>query len=90
MKKVGKNMKNNGFVEYIIKNKYIILLVSIVFVMAFTGIIAKLMEIIFTLILIGLATYLGKKIQEDEKYLKNIFGSKKQTVEYKVKEDNKK
>lgn len=83
-------MEKNSFIEYILKNKYVILCVTIVFILAVTGIIEKLMIIIFTLILLGLAIYIGKKLQEDDGSIKGFFDKNKSKVEYTVKKEDKK
>ena len=79
-------MERNSFVDFIVKNRYVILFVSIVLILLFTGIISMLMEIIFSAFLIMLAIYLGKRIQEDADYLKRKFNKEKTNVEYTVRD----
>ncbi len=79
-------MKKNSFIDFIIKNRYIILFVSIVLVISWLGIIRALLEIAVTLFLILLAIYIGKRVQEDDDYIKRMFRDKEDVV-YKVKED---
>ncbi len=81
-------MERNSFVDFIVKNRYVILFVSIVLILLFTGIISMLMEIIFSAFLIMLAIYLGKRIQEDADYLKRKFNKEKTNVEYTVRDIN--
>lgn len=81
-------MKKNTFLDFILKNKYIILFVTIVLVLSWLGIIRALLEVGFTVFLILLAIYLGKRIQEDDAYIKRMFGDKDDDVVYKVKKDD--
>lgn len=80
-------MKKNTFLDFIIRNKYIILFVTIVLILSWLGIIRALLEIGFTVFLILLAIYLGKRIQEDDAYIKRMFNDKDDVV-YKVKNED--
>lgn len=80
-------MKKNSFIDFIIKNRYIILFVSIVLVISWLGIIRALLEIAVTLFLILLAIYIGKRVQEDDDYINRMFRDKEDVV-YKVKEED--
>lgn len=82
-------MKKNSFIDFIIKNRYIILLVTIVLVLSWLGVIKALIEIGVTVFLILLAIYIGKRIQEDDAYIKKMFNDKENVV-YKVKDDEEK
>lgn len=79
-------MERNSFVDFIVKNRYVILFVSIVLILLFTGIISMLMDIIFSAFLIMLAIYLGKRTQEDADYLKRKFNKEKANIEYTVRD----
>ena len=79
-------MKKNSFFEFIIRNKYIIIFVTIVLIMSWLGIIRALIEIGFTVFLVLLAIYIGKRIQEDDAYIKKMFKDKE--VKYKVKDED--
>jgi len=81
-------LKRNSFIDFILKNKYTILFVTIVLVLAWLGIIKVLVEIGVTVFLILLAIYLGKRIQEDDSYIKRMFNDRDEVV-YKVKNDDK-
>lgn len=81
-------MKKNTFLDFILKNKYIILFVTIVLILAWFGIIRAMLEVGFTVFLILLAIYLGKRIQEDDAFIKKMFNDKEDAVIYKVKEDD--
>ena len=83
-------MKKDSLLDFIIRNRYVIICIAIVLILAFTGIIGKLMEIIFTVLLILLAIYVGKRIQEDEEYISRIFRKKKDEVKYTVKDEDEK
>ena len=63
-------MKKNTFLDFILKNKYIIIFVTIVLILSWLGIIRVLLEVGFTVFLVLLAIYLGKRIQEDNAYIK--------------------
>lgn len=81
-------MKTNKFIDFLVKNRYVILCVSIVIILALTGVIKALIEITITIFLILLAIYIGKRIQEDSDYINKMFGKTKEyKYEYKVKDD---
>lgn len=82
-------MKKNSFIDFVIKNRYIILFVTIVLILSWLGIIRALIEIGVTVFLILLAIYIGKRIQEDDAYIKGMFKDKDEVV-YKVKDDDEK
>lgn len=62
-------MKKTSFLDFVIKNRYSIIGVAIVLVVAYLGWIPKLIEITAVLLLIWLAIFIGKRIQEDESYI---------------------
>lgn len=76
-------MKKNSFIDFLLKNRYIILFVTIVLVISWLGIIRALLEIAVTVFLILLAIYLGKRIQEDDAYIKRMFKDNDDVI-YKV------
>lgn len=61
------------FVDYVARNKYVIICVSIVVVMYALGIVELLTRVIILIGLIGLAVFAGKKLQDNEEKIKNIF-----------------
>lgn len=83
-------MKKDSFLDFIIRNRYIIICVTIVLILAATGIIRMLIEILFTVALIIGAIYLGKRIQEDDEYISRVFKKKKEEIKYTVKDDDSK
>ena len=83
-------MKKDSFLDFIVRNRYIIICVTIVLILAATGIIRMLIEILFTGALIIGAIYLGKRIQEDDEYISRIFKKRKNEVKYTVKDDERK
>ena len=83
-------MKKESFLDYIIRNRYVIICVTIVLILAFTGIISMIIEILFTAALIIGAIYLGKRIQEDDEYITRIFKKRTDEVKYTVKDDDSK
>ena len=80
-------MKKDSFLDFIIRNRYIIICVSIVLILAATGLISMLIEIMFTVLLLIGAIYLGKRIQEDDEYIARMFKKRKDEVKYTVKDD---
>lgn len=81
-------MKKESFLDYIIRNRYVILCVTIVIILAATGVIGALIEIgIIVLLIIG-AIYLGKRIQEDEDFISRTFKRKKDEITYVIKDED--
>lgn len=79
-------MNRNSFIDFILKNRYVILFVTIILVLAWLGVIRALIEIGVIVFLILIAIYLGKRLQEDDAYIKRMFKDKDDVV-YKVKDD---
>ena len=78
------------FFEYVAKNKYVIICVTIVVVLYALGIVDFLTKAVVLLALIAGAVFLGKKIQDNEERIKDFFKGKefnKQEVYY-YKENN--
>ena len=82
-------MKKDSFLDFIIRNRYVIICVTVVLILAFTGIIGMLLEVIFTVVLVIGAIYLGKRIQEDDEYISRVFKRNKDEIKYTVKDDDK-
>lgn len=82
-------MKKDSFLDFIIRNRYVIICVTIVLILAFTGVIRMLLEVIFTVLLVIGAIYLGKRIQEDDEYISRVFKKRKDEIKYTVKDDDK-
>lgn len=82
-------MKKDSFLDFIIRNRYVIICVTIVLILAFTGVIGMLIEVIFTVLLVIGAIYLGKRIQEDDEYISRVFKKRKEEIKYTVKDDDK-
>lgn len=61
------------FVEYIVKNKYVIICVSIVVVLYALGIVEFLTKAIILIALIALAVFVGKKLQDNEGKISELF-----------------
>jgi len=81
-------MKKESFLDYIIRNRYVILCVTIVIILAVTGVIGALIEIGFIVLLIIGAIYLGKRIQEDDDFIARTFRRKKDEITYVIKDDD--
>jgi len=62
-------LKKTSFLDFLIKNRYSIIGVAVVLVVAYLGWVPKLIEIAVVLALVWLAIYVGKRIQEDESYI---------------------
>lgn len=61
------------FVEYIVKNKYVIICVSIVVVLYALGIVDFLTKVLILFGLIALAVFVGKKLQDNEGKINELF-----------------
>lgn len=83
-------MKKDSFIDFIVRNRYVIICVTIVLILAFTGLVGKLMEILFTVVLLIGAIFVGKRIQEDDEFITRIFKRNKEEITYTVKDDDKK
>lgn len=60
--------------EYILKNKYVIICVAIVVLLYALGIIEFVTKFVVLLVLVALAIYVGKKMQDNETVMKKFFG----------------
>lgn len=81
-------MKRNTFFDFIVKNKYVILCVAIVLVLLLTGILKFVIEAAVVVFVFMLAIYVGKRIQEDNDYIKKAFDLGKQKIKYTVKDND--
>lgn len=81
-------MKKESFLDYIIRNRYVILCVTIVIILAVTGVIGALIEIAVVVLLIIGAIYIGRRIQEDNDFISRTFKRKKEEITYIIKEDD--
>lgn len=72
------------FLDYVIKNKYVILCIAIVVVLYALGIVEFLTKAVILVALIAGAIFVGKKLQDNEANIKEIFSTKK-AKEYKEK-----
>lgn len=61
------------FIDYVVKNKYVIICVSVVVVLYALGIVEFLTKVIILVALIGLAVFVGKKLQDNEGKIQSIF-----------------
>lgn len=79
------------FLDYIVKNKYVIICVAIVVVLYALGVVDFLTKAIILLALIAGAVFLGKKIQDNEDKIKDFFKGKggQEVYYYKENDDNK-
>lgn len=72
------------FIDYVVKNKYVIICIGIVVVLYALGIVEFLTKAAILIALIGGAVFVGKKLQDNEDFIKSIFNMKK-VKEYKEK-----
>lgn len=79
-------MKKSSFLDFVIKNRYVIICVAVVLVVAFLGWIPKLIEIAVTVGLVVLAIYVGKRIQEDESFITRTIQKRTEDIDKKDKE----
>ena len=81
------------FLDYVVKNKYVIICVTIVVILYALGIVDFLSRFVILLLLVAAAVFIGKKMQDNEDFLKDIFNIKKYTkykdVSYYEKKDDK-
>lgn len=61
------------FLEYVAKNKYVIICVSIVVVLYALGIVEFLTKVLILFGLIALAVFVGKRLQDNEGKITEIF-----------------
>lgn len=61
------------FMDYVAKNKYVIICVSIVVVLYALGIVELLTKILILFALIALAVFVGKKLQDNEGKINELF-----------------
>lgn len=67
-------MKEDNFLEFLLKNKIVILCVVVALLLAALGILEILAKVILTVFAVLLAIYIGKRIQQDKNYIKKMFG----------------
>ena len=67
------------FLDYVVKNKYVIICVTIVVILYALGIVDFLSRFVILLLLVAAAVFIGKKMQDNEDFLKDIFNIKKYT-----------
>lgn len=63
------------FLDYVIKNKYVIICVAIVVVLYALGIVEFLTRLVVLVALLGLAIFAGKKLQDNESFFKDIWNN---------------
>lgn len=81
------------FMDYVAKNKYVIICVALVVVLYALGIVDFLTKVVILIALIAGAVFVGKKIQDNEEKIKGFFHGKgfgKQEVYYYKENDDKK
>lgn len=61
------------FLDYIVKNKYVIICVSMVVVLYALGIVEFLTKVLILFALIALAVFVGKKLQDNEGKIGELF-----------------
>lgn len=61
------------FLDYIVKNKYVIICIAIVVLLYALGIVEFLTKVIILAILLGVAIFVGKKLQDNESFFKDIW-----------------
>ena len=70
-------MKEDNFIEFIKKNKIVMLCIAIALILLVTGVFKVLLNIAIVVFVIIGAIYIGYKIQGDEEYIKKFFRAKK-------------
>lgn len=69
------------FIDYIVKNKYVIICVGIVVALYAFGLVEFLSKVIILVGLIILAVFVGKKLQDNEHFFKDLFAKVKTKTE---------
>ena len=80
------------FYDYVAKNKFVILFVTIVVILYAIGIVDFLTRAVILLALIAGAVFLGKKVQDNEERIKDFIkrkGFKQEVYYYRDNEDKK-
>lgn len=62
--------------DYVIKNKYVIICVTLVVILYALGVIEFFTKAIILFLLVGCAIFIGKKMQDNENMIKHIFNFK--------------
>ena len=81
-------MKKESFLDYLIKNRWVILCLIIVFILIRIGVVRFLLEVLITVALIVGAVFIGKRIQEDGDYISRSFKRRKEEIKYTVRDDD--
>ena len=63
------------FLDYVIKNKYVIICVAIVVVLYALGIVEFLTRLVVLVVLLGAAIFVGKKLQDNESFFKDVWSN---------------
>lgn len=63
------------FLDYIVKNKYVIICIAIVVLLYALGIVEFLTRVVVLVVLLGAAIFVGKKLQDNENFFKDIFNN---------------
>ncbi len=75
------------FIDYIVKNKYVIICVGVVVILYALGIVDILSKLLILVGLLILAVFVGKKLQDNEGFFKDLFAKMKTKVQSVKKED---
>lgn len=70
--------KEETFLDFLLKNRFIIISLAIAFFLIVSGILKVLIEAIVIVVVIMLAIYVGKGLQEDKDFLKKKFKNDKE------------
>lgn len=81
-------MKKESFLDYIIKNRWVIICLLVVFILIRIGVVKFLLEVLITVALIIGAVYIGKRIQTDSDYISRAFKRRKEEIKYTVRDDD--
>ncbi len=81
-------MKKESFLDYIIKNRWVIICLFIVFILIRMGVVKFLLEALIVVLLVVGAVFLGMRIQEDNDYITRAFKRRKEEIKYTIKDDD--
>ena len=60
-------------IDYILKNKYVLICISIVALLYFLGVVQFITQFVIFIVLIVFAVYLGKLLQDNDGKIKNVL-----------------
>ncbi len=63
------------FLDYVAKNKYVIICIAIVVLLYALGIVEFLTKLVVLIVLLALAIFVGKKLQDNENFFRDLWSN---------------